>query len=73
VFNPIKRFYPDIDLIKEIYDYDKNVIAEGNIATRQQVRILLDYGIKHICIGSAISSVYKLSRKFTTLLCERRK
>jgi len=72
VFNPKKRFYPDIDLVKEIYNYDKNVIAEGNIATREQVRKLLSYGIKHICIGSAISSIYKLARKFTTLLYERR-
>jgi putative N-acetylmannosamine-6-phosphate epimerase len=71
VFNPKKRFYPDIDLAKEIFSHEKHLIAEGNIATREQVRKLLGIGIKHICIGSAISNIYKLTRKFTTILHDK--
>jgi putative N-acetylmannosamine-6-phosphate epimerase len=71
VFNPRKRFYPDIDLAKEILSHEKNVIAEGNIATREQVRRLLGSGIKRICIGSAISNIYKLTRKFTTIFHDK--
>lgn len=73
IFNSKKRFYPDIELAIEIFKEEKNVIAEGNIATREQVRKLFNAGIKRVCIGGAISNVYKLTRKFTSLIGERKK
>lgn len=63
-----KRFYPDLKLAKELINVEKNVIAEGNFKTRDEVKQAFELNIPLVCIGTAISSVYKLTRKFTTLL-----
>jgi len=60
--------FPDIELIKKLRELDcKNIIAEGNYQTRSQVQEAYNAGARNVCIGSAISNVYKLTRKFTTI------
>jgi len=67
VFSPCFRFWPNIALAQEIKNIEKKVIIEGNVATRGQVKDILNAKIKHICIGSAITNPYKLTRKFVTV------
>lgn len=64
-----KLYYPDFDFYNEIVnEYDcKNFIAEGNIQTRDQVRKCYDMGINNVCIGGAISNIYKLTKKYTSV------
>ena len=62
------RLTPDIQLIKDLYtEGERNIIAEGNYQTREQVREALSAGAANVCIGGAISDVYKLTRKYTTV------
>ena len=42
----------------------KNIIAEGNINSANRVTIIKKKGIKHLCIGAAISDPYKLTKRF---------
>jgi len=61
-------FKPDTKLIKYLVDKgEKYIIAEGNYTTRKSVIDVYNLGVKNVCIGSAISNVYKLTRKFTTV------
>ena len=71
VFNPRRRFYPDLGFMQFLAEKEKNVIAEGNINTRDQVRKIIEMGITNICIGAAISNIYKLTKKFTSILGEK--
>lgn len=61
------RHYPDIILAAELKKTEKNIIAEGNFNTRHDVARAYKEGIEHICIGGAISGVYKLTKKFTSV------
>lgn len=61
------RFAPNIELASKAYEIEKDLIAEGNIFSRKHVKALIDIGIKNVCIGAAISNVYKLTKKFTTV------
>lgn len=63
-----KRFFPDIELAKKIHKEEKKIIAEGNFKTRNETRDIFSSGIDLVCIGGAISNIYKLTRKYTTLL-----
>jgi len=64
-----KRFYPDIELVKKLYDAGcRNIIAEGNYRICKDVEDVLDYGINNVCIGTAISNIYKLTKKYTLLV-----
>lgn len=67
VFNPKYRFFPDLEFAIELRKLEKNIIAEGNIKERKQVRQLYRNNVNHICIGAAITNIYKLTRKFTTI------
>lgn len=61
------RNHPDIKLVKKLLQSEKNIIAEGNYYTRGAVQAVKELGVYNICIGSAISDVYKLTRRFTTI------
>jgi len=63
------RFNPDLRLLKKLLRTEKNVIAEGNYHSRTKVEEAKRIGAHNICIGSAISDVYKLTRRFTTIGC----
>jgi putative N-acetylmannosamine-6-phosphate epimerase len=61
-------YKPDYDIIKELKNEDcKNIIAEGNYSTRWQVIQAYNMGVDNVCIGGAISDVFRLTRKFTTI------
>ena len=63
-----KNHRPDLALIETLRKCgEKNIIAEGNYTTRVDVQRVLKNGAWCVCIGSAISNVYKLTRKFTTV------
>ena len=61
---------PDIELIKEIMYINNNelIIGEGNFKTRMDVKEAFKIGVQNVCIGGAISDVYKLTRKYTSVL-----
>jgi len=59
---------PDKKLIQMLYDAGaRNVIAEGNYSGRDDVHHVFQIGVHAVCIGSAVSNVYKLTRKYTTI------
>jgi putative N-acetylmannosamine-6-phosphate epimerase len=59
---------PDFKLLFELIAAgEKNIIAEGNFKIRQDVAKAYKIGIKNICIGGAISNIYKLTQKFTSI------
>jgi putative N-acetylmannosamine-6-phosphate epimerase len=59
---------PDFKILHELIDAgEKNIIAEGNFKIRNDVSKAYKMGIKNICIGAAISNVYKLTQKFTSI------
>lgn len=63
-----KNHRPDTVLVEQLIKAgEKNVIAEGNYTTRKDVQAVLKRGAAAVCIGGAISNVYKLTRKFTTV------
>ena len=69
-----KSHYPDFEFYENLIEYDcKNMIAEGNIQTREQVKRCYEMGINNVCIGAAISDVYKLTKKYSSVRIERGK
>ena len=63
-----KNHRPDTALIVALAEAgEKNIIAEGNYSTRIDVQTALKTGAHAVCIGAAISNVYKLTRKFSTI------
>lgn len=61
-------FKPDLKLLNKLIDSgENNIIAEGNYKTRKEVMEVYDIGVNNVCIGAAISNIYKLTRKFTTV------
>lgn len=62
------KFTPNIELAKKIYDAGcSNVIGEGNYYKYEHIKKAYEYGIKNICIGNAITNIYKLTRKYTSI------
>lgn len=62
-----KAHYFDFDFLNQLIDLGcKNIIAEGNVKTRKNVSLLGKLGIRYICIGGAMTDVYKLTKKFVT-------
>lgn len=60
--------YPDKRLVKKLINAgEKNIIAEGNYSYRKDVKDVFKYGASAVCIGGAISNVYKLTRKYTSI------
>lgn len=63
-----KLFHPNFQLLKNIIDAgEKNVIAEGNFSARWEVEKAFKLGAHCVCIGAAISNIYKLTKKFTSI------
>jgi putative N-acetylmannosamine-6-phosphate epimerase len=63
-----KRFYPDKRLAERLAKVEpKKVIAEGNFRAREDVAEMWRAGVQAVCIGGAITDVYKLTRKYTTI------
>ncbi len=60
-------FRPNLRLVEKIAQEEKHVIAEGNFSSRKDVRAAFEYGAHAVCIGSAISNVYKLTKKYTSV------
>lgn len=64
-----KRHYPDKFLIKKLkIEGCKKVIAEGNYRNRGDVKEAFNTGAHNVCIGGAVSDVYKLTRKYVTVI-----
>ena len=62
------HYEPDIELIRQLKELDcQNIIAEGNYQTRKQVAEAYHAGANNVCIGSAISNIYKLTKKYTSI------
>lgn len=60
-------FRPNLRLVEKIAQEEKHLIAEGNFSSRKDVRAAFECGAHAVCIGSAISSVYKLTKKYTSV------
>jgi len=67
-----KAHYPDMEFLRQLVEDEEcdNLIAEGNIQTRKQILDCYKMGIRRICIGSAVSCVYKLTKKYTSVRME---
>lgn len=61
-------FRPDLKLLEQLAKTEKNLIAEGNYSARADVKEAFQIGARAVCIGGAISNVYKLARKYTSLM-----
>ena len=63
-----RQYFPDKRFVNKLIKAGcKNVIAEGNYFSRADVKEVLEYGAYAVCIGSAISNVYKLTRRYTVI------
>jgi putative N-acetylmannosamine-6-phosphate epimerase len=63
-----KPYFPDKLLIKRLSDVGcTNLIAEGNYQYVDDVREAYQVGSHNVCIGSAISNIYKLTKKYTRI------
>lgn len=62
------KYKPDLNILRDI-DIE-NLIAEGNYTLRKDVRTAFEYGANNVCIGGAISNIYKLTKKYTSILKE---
>ena len=63
-------FFPDIQILAQILkiNNEENIIAEGNFNERNEIRIVFNMGINNVCIGSAVSNIYKLTKKYVSIL-----
>lgn len=63
-----KKFEPDVKLLIDLKNAGcKKIIAEGNYSRYKDVKDALSIGAHCVCIGGAISDVYKLTRRYTTI------
>lgn len=61
-------YFPDFKFTSELLNAEcNNLIAEGKYQTRQDVQWAYDNGCNNICIGDAISNVYKRTLYFSNL------
>jgi len=58
-------FRPNLRLVEKIGKRERNLIAEGNFSSRRDVQDAFECGAHAVCIGGAISNVYKLTRRYT--------
>lgn len=65
-----KNYNPDLGLIEELQELEcENIIAEGNFSTRSQVKKAFYMGVNNVCIGNAITNIFKQTKKFTSVRC----
>jgi putative N-acetylmannosamine-6-phosphate epimerase len=63
-----KGYTPNFKLIEELQELEcSNIIAEGNFSIRDYVKKAYHLGIRNICIGDAITNIYRLTKKFTSV------
>ena len=60
------QYRPNLGLVERLAKVEKNLIAEGNFTSRTDVRQAFKHGVWAVCIGGAISNVYKLTQKFVS-------
>jgi N-acylglucosamine-6-phosphate 2-epimerase len=58
------RNSPDFWLLKEILKIEPNTIAEGNFKSLEHVKRAAKSGAHAVCIGEAITGVYKKTKQF---------
>lgn len=63
VFKLLHR--PNLRLVERLAAEERRLIAEGNFSARKEVQAAFECGAHAVCIGGAISNVYKLTRKYT--------
>ncbi len=63
-----KGYAPNLDLIRELKELEcGKIIAEGNFTTRSQVKQAYNMGVNNVCIGNAITNVFRNTKKFTSV------
>ena len=67
VFEKRNLFTPDLKLVAKIALEENRLIAEGNFSSRRDVKAAYDAGAHCVCIGGAISNIYKLTKKYTSV------
>lgn len=61
---------PDLDLVERLKNKGcENIIAEGRFNTRSQVKRAFNLTAHNVCIGDAVTGVFRLAKKFTTVRC----
>lgn len=61
-------YTPNWKLIEELQELEcDNIIAEGNFCIRDHIRKAYYMGINYICIGNAITNIYKRTKTFTSI------
>jgi N-acylglucosamine-6-phosphate 2-epimerase len=55
---------PDFWLLKELLKIESKIIAEGNFKTPEHVKRAAKVGVYAVCIGEAITGIYKKTKQF---------
>jgi len=61
-------FKPNLQLVEKVAKEERNLIAEGNFTARKDVQTAFELGAHCVCIGGALSNVYKLTKKYTSVV-----
>jgi len=61
-------YNPDFELIEKLNrEGCKNIIAEGNFYQRNQLYTAYELGACNVCVGNAITNVFRLTRNFSSV------
>lgn len=70
VFNKRLKYKPDLNLVRRLCEAGEKIIGEGNYKKRYQVREAFQAGVQAVCIGQAITNIYKRTREYVSVLEE---